>query len=1605
MHKAGTTVPILTLVLALLCSTLIPNAVPQLAIAQGPGSGDNGERILVNADDTAAIQTLQANRAKLLVDYGPFSLWQLSATARGVAPQVLRTPNNLDTIYLRGGNVIDTRTPAGIISNSRGAAPLAITSQLLQQQTANQQFWMAQFIGPIKDEWLDQVRGIGFELVAYMPTNAYVLWGDEAAIGKLDDLISQGGVVRWAGPYHGAYRLAPSLQVSVSAGSRAIVDVTAQLFRGSATVSQSLATLISYSPRVLLSGTQVLSFTNITLQLPVTRLVEAVSLPDVYNVEPYVRPRLRDSVHDERQGQTLANQLQTSSGKRQPSGPGYLAWLDAQGVPTSASAWPVVAVVDDGIDNGNDTPLHPDFYELGNPTNADRLMFNLNCTPDANANGVAGHGNLNLGILGGYNSGAQKADKDSAGYAYGLGIAPYVRLAGAKIFANSGDFDLSQCDASFQGLTQRLWSAGARIASNSWGSNSAGTYDADSQTYDALIRDANSNATDGNQEMLQVFAAGNAGSGAYTVGSPGTAKNVLTVGATENVRDNGVIDGCGEANADNADDMAGFSSRGPTNDGRIKPDVVAPGTHVSGPASKDPAYSGVGVCGGPGNLPNGTAKFYPSGQITYTWSSGTSHSTPAVAGAVALAYEYYTRVINPKETPSPAMLKALLLNTPRYLNGLNSGGNLPGTAQGWGMVNLAALYTNTQRTVVDQSFILRQSGQVYTMTGNIASADRPTRITLAWTDAPGSTTGDAYVNDLDLTFSVNGQTYRGNVFNGANSATSGGYDTRNNVENVFLPAGLSGAYVLTITARNMAGDGVPGNNDPTDQDFALLLNNGNRISSTDAQAGDLQVGNVSQAEGLPSNANGLIDPGERAGLNITLANFGADASDIQATLSGPVGVTIVNGNSAYPNIPSNQSASNSTAFSLDIAPNLTCGPLALNFTAVYSAAGRANQMDVPLSLTIGNATLGATQRYTRTYSTALVVPDGNEVGVPSALVMPASGRVGDLKVRIDRIDHNFTSDLILRLIAPSGKSSILFWRRGESARNLRNLIFDDAATNTLDMAVPPGPLTGSYRPEQPLSVFAGESMSGNWQLVLSDNSTPDTGRLYSWGLILRPATYSCVVPPTPVPTKSATPTATPSRTPTPTKTATPTKAATATRTPTATATPKIPVTIFPTATKTATALPVSKSPTPSPTSKIPVTVFPTATNTANATSAVTSTQTSTPTATPINSTTATPTATPTVAATGEANVCALVVVTPNVRVPDNTSTLTCVPLSVAANGVVRGVKVKVGMTHTYLSDVRMQLRSPSGQLITLMNRPGFPANANGRGADLLASYPITFTDGAAQNAEQMGASLSRTQTVCRDDGGCDFSPAPEGDAGLTALGGFIGENSAGDWLFCVSDVSRNDVGTLASVELALTCDAGGVATATPAPTTIAPTPTVTPSTGADVCAPVAIVANKSIPDNNTKPTCFDVTVNSVGQVQGGSLQLTMAHTFASDLKVQLISPQGMTLTLMNRPRLPATRYGANADLSASYPITFSAGGATLAEDMGKGLATRQVICRDDKRCDFAPAPDGDPLSVNSFADLMGQPSAGVWRVCVSDVSRGDVGRVSGATLDLVCAAQ
>ncbi|MFH4325347.1 hypothetical protein WAJ71_22645, partial [Acinetobacter baumannii] len=67
-------------------------------------------------------------------------------------------------------------------------------------------------------------------------------------------------------------------------------------------------------------------------------------------------------------------------------------------------------------------------------------------------------------------------------------------------------------------------------------------------------------------------------------------------------------------------------------------------------------------------------------------------------------------------------------------------------------------------------------GQQRIITGRVADSTKPFRVTLAWTDAPGSTTGAAYRNNLDLIVTIGGQTYRGNVFSGANSTPGGAAD-------------------------------------------------------------------------------------------------------------------------------------------------------------------------------------------------------------------------------------------------------------------------------------------------------------------------------------------------------------------------------------------------------------------------------------------------------------------------------------------------------------------------------------------------------------------------------------------------------------------------------------------------------------------------------------------------------------------------------------------------------------------------------------------------------------------------------------------------------------
>jgi hypothetical protein len=208
-----------------------------------------------------------------------------------------------------------------------------------------------------------------------------------------------------------------------------------------------------------------------------------------------------------------------------------------------------------------------------------------------------------------------------------------------------------------------------------------------------------------------------------------------------------------------------------------------------------------------------------------------------------------------------------------------------------GMVNLDTSFDDTPRYLRDQltTDIFTASGQSRSWTGTIASSTKPVRITVAWTDAPGSTTGNAYKNNLDLTVVVNGTTYRGNVFTGANSTTGGTADVRNNVESVFLPAGTTGNVSITVAGTNINSDGVPNFGTTIDQDFALVAYNFNQVNS----ASVVSAGSTLVAEdGSPTN--NAIDPDELVTVAFGLKNVGnLEASNVTATLVATNGVTPV----------------------------------------------------------------------------------------------------------------------------------------------------------------------------------------------------------------------------------------------------------------------------------------------------------------------------------------------------------------------------------------------------------------------------------------------------------------------------------------------------------------------------------------------------------------------------------------------------------------------------------------------------------------------------------------------------------------------------------------
>jgi hypothetical protein len=276
----------------------------------------------------------------------------------------------------------------------------------------------------------------------------------------------------------------------------------------------------------------------------------------------------------------------------------------------------------------------------------------------------------------------------------------------------------------------------------------------------------------------------------------GTAKNIITVGAVSG------------STAEDFFSMASFSSWGPTDDGRIKPDVVGVGVNVLSTLEDT----------------NGESNRYGNLQ-------GTSMSSPNVAGGVALLRQHFTQQLS--YLPLASTLKGLVIHSARQRSGAYNG---PEYRFGWGLMDVetaANLINKLDSTSVIILEDVLETGKVYE-TSIQSDGDHPMKITLAWTDIPGEVPEPSLnprdtilVNDLDLVvIDPNGNEFLPWVLDPANPANepTKGVNSLDNVEQVVIEEPIAGTYTIRISHKKAALE---------DRDFQIfsLLGHAKSLSS------------------------------------------------------------------------------------------------------------------------------------------------------------------------------------------------------------------------------------------------------------------------------------------------------------------------------------------------------------------------------------------------------------------------------------------------------------------------------------------------------------------------------------------------------------------------------------------------------------------------------------------------------------------------------------------------------------------------------------------------------------------------------------------------------
>ncbi|MFH2055047.1 MAG: S8 family serine peptidase, partial [bacterium] len=746
-----------------------------------------------------------------------------------------------------GGETIDTTQPR---IDSEGKTRAHPSYKNVKRLGRGHHHYIVQFVGPVKKTWVQGLIRAGAEIAAPFQEFALVVRADNATIRK----IAAKREVHWVGHLSHKYRVRVRIddgREDSRGGRHSRAGKSPNLSRmyvislfSPKHTSRAASAVKRLRCRILHTDS---SIGLIIVDLPQRGLKlqnRLDALAAIHGVKSIRRKPLMSLFNNVAARIINARHEQAIRFPAPPTPPRERPFGNGQGE--------VIAICDTGLDTGDPDTIHPDFrgrvvqltsYPINSALNA---YVNNPGADDGPADVESGHGTHVAGSA----LGSGKASEGIAGLNERIsGIAPQAKLVlqaveqfvdwETRVGLSAGHY-LAGLPSDLATLLQQARDLGARVHSNSWGTTGE-EYWGDYSEYSEQVDDYVWN----HQDFCILFAAGNEGQdlngdgnidpsryvwdpsrpylSGYAVGCvspPSTAKNCITVGACESERlefnrfkykgllANGPGQGppfatgpySDEPMADDPWAIVPFSGRGYTEDGRIKPDVVAPGTFIlSAKSTQLPANE------------QGWLAFPDSGM--YFYMGGTSQATPLVAGAVARLREFYRK--KHRVQPSAALIKATLVcSAERIADGYVSYFQFPNPHQGFGRVNLNAVIHPARSTRfhfwdvpcqlrVGRSLRTLKSlatGESITFVIDVKSSEAPLRIALAYTDYPG----ERLVNNLSLSASSGaGEHYYGNASN-SRPGFQPYQPSMNNVELISIGEPTVTRWKITVTADNVS---------------------------------------------------------------------------------------------------------------------------------------------------------------------------------------------------------------------------------------------------------------------------------------------------------------------------------------------------------------------------------------------------------------------------------------------------------------------------------------------------------------------------------------------------------------------------------------------------------------------------------------------------------------------------------------------------------------------------------------------------------------------------------------------------------------------------------